>query len=197
MQIETITLEGGVVRLEPLSLEKHFADLCRVGLDDEIWRWTPHQIRTADVLKKYLRKALTDRKSGVALPFATIFKETGRAIGSTRFGNIDTANLRAEIGWTWIGRDFQKTAVNTEAKFLMLRHAFEIWKCNRVELKTDSLNENSRRAILRLGAQQEGIFRKHIITDSGRIRDTVYYSILDEEWFKVKENLQNRLQAKS
>lgn len=197
MEIEPVTLEGEFVRLEPLSLEKHFADLCAVGLDAEIWRWSPKQIKTEADLQNYIETALDEQRRGVSLPFATVLKETGKAIGSTRFGNIDAANKRVEIGWTWIGLEFQRTFVNTEAKFLMLRHAFETWNCNRVELKTDALNERSRRAILRIGAKEEGIFRKHAVTDSGRLRDTVYFSILDDEWaLEVKENLQNKLQAR-
>jgi len=114
-------------------------------------------------------------------------------IGSTRFGNIDVANKRAEIGWTWINPKWQRTVVNTEAKFLMLSHAFETWKCIRVELKTDALNEKSRNAILRIGAKEEGIFRKHMITSTGRYRDTVYFSVLDTEWPTVKQRLLERL----
>ena len=198
MKIEPVTLKGEFVKLEPLSPEKHFADLCAVGLDAEIWRWSPKQIKTEADLQNYIETALDEQRRGVSLPFATVLKETGKAIGSTRFGNIDAANKRVEIGWTWIGLAFQRTFVNTEAKFLMLSHAFETWNCNRVELKTDALNERSRRAILRIGAKEEGILRKHVVTDSGRLRDTVYFSILDDEWaLEVKENLQNKLQAKS
>lgn len=198
MKVEPVTLEGEFVRLEPLSLEKHFADLCAVGLDAEIWRWSPQQIKTEADLRRYIETALDEQRRRVSLPFATVLREIGKATGSTRFGNIDAANKRVEIGWTWIGREFQRTAVNTEAKFLMLRHAFEVWNCNRVELKTDALNERSRRAILRIGAKEEGTLRKHIVTDSGRLRDTVYFSILDDEWAnEVKENLLNKLQAQS
>lgn len=195
MKVVPVTLEGKFVRLEPLSLEKHFADLCEVGLDAEIWRWAPKQIQSPDDLKTYIETALDEQQRRVSLPFATVLKESGKAVGSTRFGNIDATNKRAEIGWTWIGKNWQRTFVNTEAKFLMLSHAFEIWDCIRVELKTDALNARSRAAILRLGAKEEGIFRKHIICDSGRLRDTVYFSILDDEWANVKENLQNKLQA--
>ena len=197
MKIEPVTLEGEFVKMEPLSPEKHFADLCAVGLDAEIWRWSPKQIKTEADLQNYIETALDEQRCGVSLPFATVLKETGKAIGSTRFGNIDAANKRVEIGWTWIGLAFQRTFVNTEAKFLMLSHAFETWNCNRVELKTDALNERSRRAILRIGAKEEGILRKHVVTDSGRLRDTVYFSILDDECQAVKQHLQNKLQAKS
>ena len=127
------------------------------------------------------------------LPFALIEKSTGRAIGSTRYGNIDRTHHRVEIGWTWVAPTWQRTAVNTEAKYLLLRHAFETLGCIRVELKTDSLNEKSRNAILRIGAREEGTFRNHMITASGRIRHTVYFSVLDSEWPEVKSRLQSRL----
>src|SRR5207253_6448549 len=123
--------------------------------------------------------ALADRDRRVSLPFVTQDKASTRIVGSTRFGNIDTANRKAEIGWTWINSRWQRTYVNTEAKLLMLTHAFEEWKCIRVELKTDRHNEQSRRAIARIGATEEGIFRKHMVTESGRLRDSVYFSIID------------------
>ena len=132
---------------------------------------------------------------GVALPFAIVEKATGRVIGSTRYGNIDRGHHRVEIGWTWVARDWQRTAVNTEAKYLLLKHAFETLGCMRVEFKTDSLNERSRAAILRLGAREEGIFRNHMITASGRIRHTVYFSIIDSEWPVVKGRLEAKLNS--
>src|SRR5688572_32247921 len=131
------------------------------------------------------------------MPFATVALPYGKAIGGTRFATWSATDRRVEIGWTWIGKDWQRTFVNTEAKFLMLRHAFEVWKCIRVEFKTDSLNEKSRNAILRIGAKEEGVFRQHMITDSGRLRDSVYYSILDGEWKEVKSNLEAKLKPKS
>ena len=192
MNIEEMVLDGQVVRLEPLKLQ-HLDGLCAVGLDEEIWRWSPSQINNYAGMKEYVEDALNEQKQGISLPFATVEKNTNKVVGSTRFGNIDVKNRRVEIGWTWIGKDWQRTAVNTEAKLLMLRHAFENWKCIRVELKTDALNEKSRKAILRIGAKEEGIFRRHMITDSGRFRDSVYYSILDTEWQNVKSNLEARL----
>ena len=117
---------------------------------------------------------------------------TGRAIGSTRFANIDRANRHVEIGWTWLEKKWQRTAANTQAKYLMLRHAFEIWRCLRVEFKTDSLNERSRAALLRIGAKEEGIFRNHVITWTGRIRHSVYYSIVDSESPDVRAELEKK-----
>lgn len=192
MNIEETILDGQVVRLEPLKLQ-HLDGLFAIGLDEEIWRWSPLQIKNYTDMKSYVETALNEQKQGISLPFATVEKNTKKVIGSTRFGNIDVKNRRVEIGWTWIGKDWQRTAVNTEAKLLMLQHAFEFWKCIRVELKTDALNEKSRKAILRIGAKEEGIFRQHMITDSGRFRDSVYYSILDTEWRNVKSNLEARL----
>ena len=174
----------------------HLEGMWEAGMDESLWRMIPTNIASRDDMRRYMESAFADRDRGVALPFVTVERASGKVIGSTRFGNIDTANLRAEIGWTWITKAFQRTAVNTEAKLLMLTHAFETWKCIRVELKTDALNERSRNAILRLGAKQEGIFRQHVICDTGRFRDSVYFSIIDTEWPKVKENLELKLTSR-
>jgi N-acetyltransferase len=194
MNVAPVLLEGSHVRLEPLA-KAHLAALTQVGLEEELWRWIPVPVRTAAEMATYVETALQEQKRGVSLPFALIEKATGRAIGSTRYGNIDRTHRRAEIGWTWVAREWQRTAVNTEAKYLLLRHAFETLGCVRVELKTDSLNERSRAAILRIGAQEEGIFRNHMITASGRIRHTVYFSIVDSEWPAVKARLESLLNS--
>lgn len=187
-----VTLQGRHVRLEPLTMEHHAA-LWEIARDHELWRWTATDIRTPDDLRRYMETALREQSEGRALPFATVARAESHVVGSTRFGTIDALNRRVEIGWTWIGRAWQRTAVNTEAKLLMLTHAFETLGCIRVELKTDALNQPSRAAIARLGAKEEGTFRRHIITQTGRVRDTVYYSILDEEWPAVKARLEARL----
>ncbi len=192
MNVSPVTLEGRHVRLEPLS-QAHHADLAAVGLDAELWRWIPTPVRTPEEMSAYIATALDEQARGVSLPFALIEKASGRAIGSTRYGNIDRAHHRVEIGWTWVAPAWQRTAINTEAKYLLLKHAFETLGCIRVELKTDSLNEKSRNAILRIGAREEGTFRNHMITASGRIRHTVYFSILDSEWPAVKSSLQSRM----
>ncbi len=189
MALSTVMLQGEHVRLEPLA-KAHLAALAEAGLDEELWRWIPVPVRTVDEMAAYVETALGEQKRGVSLPFAIVEKATGRAIGSTRYGNIDHTHHRVEIGWTWVAREWQRTAVNTEAKYLLLRHAFETLGCMRVELKTDSLNERSRAAILRIGAREEGIFRNHMITASGRIRHTVYFSIIDSEWPAVKARLE-------
>ena len=192
MDISPVTLEGRYVRLEPLALA-HLAALCAVGLDEDLWRWTTTQIRTPEEMRAYIETALEEQKRGVSLPFVTVSKSTGRPVGSTRFGSIDRPNRRLEIGWTWVGREWQRTPVNTEAKYLMLRHAFETLGAIRVEFKTDSLNERSRRALLRIGAREEGTLRNHMITSTGRIRHSVYFSIIDSEWPTVKAALEAKL----
>lgn len=192
MSVAPITLAGNFVRLEPLSLD-HLDQLCAVGLDDELWRFTVSFVRTREDMQAYLAAALKEQAEDTALPFATCDIASGQVVGSTRFGNIDKHNRRLEIGWTWVARPWQRTAINTEAKYLMLSHAFETLGCLRIEFKTDMLNERSRQAILRLGAHEEGIFRNHMITSSGRIRNSVYYSIIDTEWPAVKRNLQEKL----
>ena len=192
MTLRPITLEGAHVRLVPLAAE-HASALLPVALHEELWRWTVAEIRSAADLDRYIASALRDQELGTALPFTTIHRASGTPVGSTRYGNYDPDNRRLEIGWTWVAPEFQRSAINTEAKLLMLRHAFEELECIRVELKTDALNEKSRSAIQRLGAVQEGVFRKHMITSSGRLRDTVYYSILAEEWPGVRLRLEARL----
>jgi RimJ/RimL family protein N-acetyltransferase len=192
MKVTAVTLEGALIRLEPLA-ETHLAALCAVGLDDELWRWTPKQVRTSDDMTDYIAFALGEQRAERALPFVIVDRATGAAIGSTRYGAIEPAHRRLEIGWTWLGRPWQRTAANSEAKYLLLRHAFETLGCIRVELKTDALNERSRSAIRRIGAREEGTLRQHMITASGRIRDTVYYSILADEWAAVKLGLERRL----
>jgi len=193
MQIDPITLEGRHIRLEPLALAHH-AGLCDVGLDESIWRWNPRApMRTPDDMQRYIESALQQQAKGASLPFATVERASGRAVGSTRFAEIDVENRRVEIGYTWIAPPWQRTPVNTEAKYLMVRHAFETWGCIRVELKTDSLNERSRNAILRIGAKQEGILRNHMLTHSGRLRHSVYFSIIESEWPAVKAGIEAKL----
>ena len=192
MVVEPVILQGRHVRLEPLTPE-HAAGLAEVGLDEDLWKWIPTPVCTPEEMSAYVQTALQDQAAGTALPFALIEESSGHIIGSTRYANIERVHHRLEIGWTWVARPWQRTAINTEAKYLLLRHAFETLKCMRVELKTDSLNERSRAAILRIGATQEGIFRNHMMTATGRIRHTVYFSIVDSEWPEVKARLEARL----
>ena len=192
MKIEPVTLEGEFVRLEPMRGD-HLPDIIKAGMDDAIWKWTNNVVKNQADLERYVRAALTDQANGVALPFVTIERDSGTVVGSTRFGNIDEANRKVEIGWTWINPKWQRTAINTEAKLLMLTHAFEVWECIRVELKTDSNNEKSRNAMLRIGATEEGMLRNHMITESGRLRHSVYFSIIASEWEDVKAGLIEKL----
>ncbi|MGH9493953.1 MAG: GNAT family N-acetyltransferase, partial [Candidatus Sulfotelmatobacter sp.] len=149
-----------------------------------------YAVRTPDDFRKLVDKAFEEQQRGESIVFATVDRRSGKTVGSTRFMNIDRANRRVEIGSTWIAPAWQRTAINTEAKYLMLRHAFETWGCFRVELKTDALNEKSRNAILRIGAKEEGTLRRHVLTWTGRVRDSVYFSILDSEWAEVKKKLE-------
>jgi RimJ/RimL family protein N-acetyltransferase len=188
-------LRGSVVRLEPLGLE-HLDVLAEVGLDPVLWRWITFPVRDKEGLRAYIEEALRDREAGKAMPYVTIDQTTDRPIGSTRFGNVDLFNRRVEIGWTWLAPAWQRTGANTEAKLLLLEYAFEGLRCNRVEFKTDSLNEQSRAALLGIGAQFEGIFRNHMVTESGRLRHSAYYSIIVEEWPPVRDRLETRLASR-
>ena len=189
MDLTPHPLTGTRVWLVPLSLA-HLPGLCAVGLEPELWRFTPMQVSTPEQMRAYVEDALAAQAAGTALPFATVDAASGEIIGSTRFANASPPDRRVEIGWTWIGRDWQRTHANTEAKYLMLFHAFERLGCLRVELKTDALNERSRRAIQRIGAREEGTLRKHMVTASGRVRDTVLHSIVDDEWPAVRVRLE-------
>jgi len=188
-----VVLEGTHVRMEPLALERHFEGLCVIGLDSDLWRWTTNIVRTRDDLRRYLETAMREQAEGRALLFATLDAWLGQVGGCTRYGKIDPHNRRVEIGWTWVGRPFRRTHVNTEAKYLMFRHAFETLGCVRVELKTNVLNRRSRDAMLRIGCVEEGVFRKHAVNDDGVWRDTIYYSVLDTEWPAVKARLEEMM----
>jgi N-acetyltransferase len=193
-----VALEGSTVRLEPIRREhaQLFWDAAKDALDD-IFRWIPYPMRTPEDFQRVVDKAFAEQDRGESVVFATVERSSGRVIGSTRFMNIDRPNRRVEIGSTWIVPAWQRTAVNTEAKYLMLRHAFEVWKCIRVELKTDALNQKSRNAILRIGAKEEGTLRRHVVTWTGRVRDSVYFSILDSEWPEAKARLEIMLARKT
>jgi N-acetyltransferase len=184
-------LEGSMVRLEPLRSDHVtiFWEVARENLDD-IFQWIPYRMETIDDFQKVVERAFAEQERGESVVFATVEQRSGQVVGSTRFMNIDRANRRVEIGSTWISPPWQRTGINTEAKYLMLRHAFEVWKCFRVELKTDALNQKSRNAILRIGAKEEGTLRRHVLTWTGRVRDSVYFSILDSEWPEVKAKLE-------
>jgi N-acetyltransferase len=194
--VEPVTLEGQYVRLEPLGL-RHLPLLTDVGIDDELWHWTTQRVQTAGDMRHYIESALHQQAKGEALPFATFEKVTGMAVGCTRFASIERHHRRMEIGWTWVARAWQRSPMNTEAKYVMFKHAFETLGCLRVELKTDVLNQQSRAAIERIGAKQEGVLRSHMVVAGGRVRDTVYYSVVAAEWPEVKKYLEGRIAEKA
>jgi RimJ/RimL family protein N-acetyltransferase len=196
MNVVPVTLSGRDVRLEPMQID-HVEALCRFGLEPDLWRWIPTPVTTEEEMRAYVVAALHEQRLDVALPFVIIRQGSNQVIGSTRYCNIDPSHRRIEIGWTWLTSAHQRTPANTEAKLLLLTHAFERLGAMRVEFKTDALNEKSRKAILRLGAVEEGTFRKHKITASGRVRDTVYFSIIDTEWPAIKARLANLLSSPS
>lgn len=190
MEIQPIILAGRLVRLEPLTLG-HIPQLAAAGCDPEIWKFMLYgEMRTEADIRHWVEDLLQRQQRGTDLPFAVIHLLSGRAVGATRYINITPEHRSLEIGGTWYGREFQRTGVNTEAKYLLLRHAFEVLGCVRVQFKTDLRNERSQRAIERLGAVREGVLRKHMILPDGRLRDSVYYSILDDEWSYVKARLE-------
>ena len=191
MWIAPVTLEGRRIRLEPLSPE-HAPGLWAASTP-EIYRFKPYAVRSEDDMRGFIARLAQMLASGEGLGFATIDRASGAPIGSSSYFAADAAHRRLEIGGTWVAAAHQRTAVNTEAKYLMLTHAFEVLGCRRVEFKTDRLNEQSRRALERIGAVEEGIFRNHMVMPDGRIRDSVYFSIIDREWPAVKAKLEGFL----
>src|SRR3954463_9519009 len=192
MRVEPPPLEATPGGLEPLSLE-HLDGLTAVGLDPELWKFTTVNIRNRDEMRAYIEEALQLSAAGTVIAFATRDKKSNTIVGSTRLADIQTRHRTMEIGWTWIACSHQRTAINTEAKYLMLRHAFEQMKARRVMLKTDETNLKSRAAIARIGARQEGIFRNHMLVWGGRNRNSVIFSIIAEEWPEVKRKLEAKL----
>ena len=193
---EAVTLEGRHVRLEPMAHARAsaiVAALAEAAADGAMWESKVTSIPRPEGARAYVDTALKEMDAGVSLPFVTIDRASGRAVGSTRFMNIEAPHRRLEIGTTWIGRSFQRTAINTEAKYLMLRHAFETLKCIAVDLRTHEKNAQSRAAIERLGATLDGLLRNHRIMPDGSLRNTATYSIIDAEWPAVKARLEARL----
>ena len=197
MDIEPVILTGQHIRLEPLSLA-HVPDLTIAGQDENIWRYMLYGVvKNEQQMKAWVVDLLGRQARGTDLPFAVIIQQTGQAIGATRYLEIRPEHRGLEIGGTWYATNHQRTAVNTEAKYLLLKHAFETLGCIRVQFKTDLRNEKSQRAIERIGGVREGTLRKHMITPEGHIRDSVYYSIIDSEWPMVKDHLERMLLAES
>jgi RimJ/RimL family protein N-acetyltransferase len=189
-----VALEGRTVRLEPLDMQRHWEGLLAIAMESSLWRYTVAKIRTAGDLERYLREAIAEQAAGRAMSFAIVHLASGAVAGCTRFGNIERRHRRVEVGWTWVGERYQRTAVNTEAKYLMFRNAFEVWGFRRVELKTAAVNEKSKSAMRRLGLVEEGTLRKHMLNDDGGSRDTVYFSVVDDEWPAMKERLEGMLE---
>jgi N-acetyltransferase len=193
LEITPVTLEGQHVRLEPL-LAAHEDALVAAAADGELWNSTVTIVPTRDGMAEYIHAALQAKAQETELAFVIVQKASERIVGTTRFYEIKPTDRGAAIGYTWISVSAQRTPVNTEAKLLLLTHAFENWKCIRVELITDVLNQQSRAAILRLGAKEEGILRNHLIMPNGRVRDSVCFSIIDKEWPEVKAGLKEKLE---
>jgi RimJ/RimL family protein N-acetyltransferase len=188
---QPVTLEGRRVRLEPLA-HHHAVGLFEVGKDETIWPYMPRPpLKCLQDAHALIDQALDVAAAGTQIPFAIIERRSGKAIGSTRYLDIRHNDRGLEIGWTWIGTAYQRTVVNTECKYLLLRHAFEDLGAVRVQLKTDLRNVRSQRAIERLGTVREGVLRKHMVLWDGFIRDTVYYSVIESEWPDVKRRLES------
>jgi N-acetyltransferase len=193
MIVEPVVLIGRHVRLEPLS-EAHIPGLTVAGGDSSIWRYMLYgEITSQEKMGDWVRDLLSRKAAGTDQPFAVIQLASGKVAGATRYLEIRPAHRGLEIGGTWYGKEFQRTPVNTETKYLLLRHAFEVLGCIRVQLKTDSRNERSQKAIERIGAMREGVLRNHIILEGGIYRHSVFYSILDSEWPSVKARLEGML----
>jgi RimJ/RimL family protein N-acetyltransferase len=190
--VTSVTLVGRGVRLEPLELA-HVPSLAAAGADPATWTWMHAPLADEASMRAWVDEALRNRDAGEEVPFATVDAVTGRVLGSTRFMSIAPAHRRLEIGWTWLTPAAHGTGANTEAKLLMLEHAFERLRAMRVELKTDARNERSRAALAGIGATFEGVFRRHQLMGSGRVRDSAWYAVVDEDWPAVRERLRARL----
>ncbi|NUQ86123.1 MAG: GNAT family N-acetyltransferase [Anaerolineales bacterium] len=196
VEVKPVVLSGKFVRLEPLS-EAHIPGLTEIGSGQDFWNFMLYgDIQTEADMRNWVLDIMARGKRGTDLPFAVIHLASGRVAGATRYLNIVPKDRGLEIGGTWYGTEFQRTAVNTECKYLLLTHAFEVLGCIRVQLKTDLLNERSQRAIERIGAVREGVLRNHMILPDGRIRHSVFYSIIDSEWEGVKKRLEEMLDRK-
>lgn len=193
MDLSPITLEGRYVRLEPLSIDHHDR-LVEAASDGALWELRVTTVPPPEAMAAFIETTLYAREQEQELPFTILHKPSGCVVGITRFLDLDPAQRKVEIGGTWLAKSWQRSAINTEAKFLLLRHAFEAWGCIRVQFVTDVLNDRSRAALLRIGAKEEGILRNHMIMRDGRYRDSVCFSIIEPEWPTVKSALQAKLE---
>ena len=193
MIVEPVELVGKFVRLEPLC-EDHIPGLTQVGKDSSIWRYMLYgEVTTQEKMEDWVRDMLSRKATGTDQPFAVRHLQSGRLAGATRYMEIRQEHRGLEIGGTWYGTEFQRTPVNTESKYLLMRHAFETLGCIRVQFKADSRNERSLNAIERLGAVREGVLRNHMILEGGLHRHSVYFSIIDTEWPAIKKRLESKL----
>ena len=194
MEVKPVVLTGEHVRLEPMT-EDHIPGLAEIGIGQPFWHFMVYgNINTPDDMRNWVLDILSRAEKGTDLPFVAIHLESGRVAGATRYLNIMPKDRGLEIGGTWYGPEFQRTVVNTECKYLLLRHAFETLGCIRVQLKTDLRNERSQRAIERIDAVKEGVLRNHMILPDGHYRHSVFYSILDTEWAGVKKRLEELME---
>jgi len=194
--IQPVVLEGRIVRLEPLRRD-HLDGLAEVAFDPTLWQFTLARPVDRGGLEAWLETALANAQAGTEMPFATVDQASGRPIGSTRYLAIVPEHRRFEIGWTWLATTAQRTGANREAKLLQLTHGFEQLAANRIEFKTDSLNERSRAALLGIGAQFEGVFRNHMVMPDGRLRHSAYYGVTREDWPSVRARLNELLRRGS
>lgn len=194
VRMEPCVLEGRQVRLEPLT-SGHVPVLCEYGLDPDLWRWTITRLRAPTEMVGWVETALREQQEGRSLPFAIRLKASGQVIGSTRFMAIDIPNRRTEIGCTWIGRPWHGSGMNLEVKLLMLRHAFESWGCMRVEFKANGRNLRSHQALRKIGAVEEGRFRKYRLDADGNPTEVVWFAVTDEDWPACRARIEARLPA--
>ena len=193
MIVQPVRLTGSIVRLEPLS-EAHVPDLVVAGQDETIWKFLPYgNINSEAKMHELVKLLLARAAQGTDLPFAVVLLETNQPIGCSRYLEIREEHRALEIGGTWFGRAYQRSGVNTECKYLLLKHAFETLGCIRVQFKTDARNERSQKSLERIGAIKEGVLRNQMIVEDGHVRDSIYYSIIDSEWLSVKANLEEKL----
>lgn len=196
MQIDAVELIGQRAKLIPMD-KSHIEALFEAGRDARIWDFMSMRVESVSDMESLVAKALSGRETGVEFPFTIVDQDSGEVVGSTRFLDISAADRHLEIGWTWISPRVWRTRINTECKYLLLKHCFETLGTIRVQLKTDARNERSQKAIQRIGGVKEGILRNHRVMYDGYIRDSVYYSVVDYEWQGVKSRLESMLNTKS
>lgn len=193
MEITPVVLIGDRVKIQPME-DSHVQELFDAGNNPDIWVYMPMKVQSIEDMKYLVKGALQAREQGSEFPFVIFDKDSGKIVGSTRFLNISIPNRNLEIGWTWLSPTVWRTKINTECKYLLLKHCFETLGAIRIQIKTDGRNVQSQQAIERLGAVKEGVLRNHVVMPDGYLRDSVFYSVIDQEWVLVKDKLENMLQ---